>query len=342
MNIPLPRLLFFRGAGVFLSLLPLLLGAQTPIRMEFSHPQMGTMFSIVLYTADEETGRKAAEAAFARIDSLNAHLSDYLPESELNRLCALSGNGQKVPVSEDLWRVMARAQLFSRLSQGAFDVSVGPLTRLWRRAIRRQEMPDPQQITDARARVGWQQIRMYPSEGSMKLMQKEMQLDLGGIGQGFAADEALKVIESFGISQALVDGGGDLMLGDPPPGKKGWEVSLPGIEDAGAPADTTLILSRCGLSTAGDTYRFLESGGIRYSHTLNPLTGMGMTDRRMVTVIAPTCTDADALDTALSVMDPDDGFQLLSLFDGKSSRYAARIVYKAGAEYLKLHSDRWF
>ncbi|GAB4424994.1 MAG: FAD:protein FMN transferase ApbE [Bacteroidia bacterium] len=277
--------------------------SQSLSRYAYQRPLMGTEFRIVLYAADSAQADAAAQAAFARIDSLNSHLSDYLPDSELNRLCATAGQGLRVPVSDDLWRVLVAAQQLARHTGGAFDVSVGPLSRLWRRAMRQQTFPDSARLAEARSRVGYQAIRLYARQQAVELRLPDMRLDLGGIAKGYAGDEALAVLAACGIRMALVDAGGDLSLGDPPPGRTGWEVavSLPGGDSLAA---QTRLLANCGIATSGDTYRYLEHAGRRYSHLIDPRTGMGMSDHRQVTVLAATGMMADAWASAASILDP--------------------------------------
>ena len=141
-----------------------------------------------------------------------------------------------------------------------------------------------------------------------------MRLDLGGIAKGYAVDEALSVLQAHGIDQALVDGGGDLVMGDPPPDSIGWRVGLKVLGKDGQPQDTVLHLANRAIASSGDTYRYLEIDGVKYSHILDPQTGIGLTCRRRVTVIAPEGVWADAWASALSVMGPDKGFQRLNAF----------------------------
>jgi ApbE family len=123
--------------------------AQSPDRFEFSHPQMGTVFKIVCYADKEEIAAAAARRAFERVDTLNARYSDYLPESELNRLCARAGTGERVPISRDLWYILKQSEHYSKASAGAFDVSIGALSRLWRRARNLKTVPDSARISEA-------------------------------------------------------------------------------------------------------------------------------------------------------------------------------------------------
>ncbi len=160
-------------------------------RYEFSHPAMGTLITITLYAPDPAAAKAAAGAAFKRIDALEDILSDYQADSELLRLCD-QPFGTPVPVSAELFDVLQRAQKIARLSDGAFDVTVGPYVRLWRFARKRKVLPTPAEIAAARAAVGWQKLRLDSRARTVTLLVPNMRLDLGSIGKGYAADQALR------------------------------------------------------------------------------------------------------------------------------------------------------
>lgn len=279
-----------------LLLLPIFLPAQQ--RYEFSHPKMGTVFRLVFYTEkDSTTAQSIAKQVFKRVDTLNAIFSDYLPESELNRLSDKAGSGEKIQVSEALWKILRLSKYYAKVSDGAFDPTVGALTRLWRRARNLKEPPDSTRIAAALETVDYRSIRLFKNR-RVQLKLKGTRLDLGGIAQGYAADECLSMLKAAGISNALADAGGDIALGDAPPGAKGWNIER-------ITSDTTkeiLVLANCGITTSGATYRYFEAANsVRYSHIVDPRTGWGITEQRLVTVLAPNAVTADAWATALSV-----------------------------------------
>jgi len=210
-------------------------GAEGPTlrRFERTRVEMAAPVRLLFYANDEATANRAAEAAFSRIRQLNAILSDYDPQSELRQLCATAGDGTYHPLGDDLWRVLVRAQEISRASQGAFDVTVGPVVRLWRRARRQHKLPKPEQLEDARRRVGWTLVELDPKRQAVRLVQPGMRLDLGGIAKGYAADAALAVLAQHGITRALVDAGGDISLGSAPPSEPGWRIGVARLEATG-------------------------------------------------------------------------------------------------------------
>jgi len=298
--------------------------AARPERFEFEQPQMGVPFRIVLYATDEAHAGAAAKAAFARIAELNAALSDYEENSELSRLSRSSGAGKAVKVSDDLWRVLDRAQLVAKASDGAFDVTCGPLVQLWRRARRQRELPASDKLAASRKAVGFSKLVLGEKARTAKLVAPDMRLDLGAIAKGFAADEALKNLRAHGIGRALVAGGGDMAVGDAPPGRSGWRIKLAAHDAEGAPPAEFIELEDCGFATSGDLFQHVEIGGKRHSHIVDPRTGVGLTDHSLVFVIAPDAMRADSLSTAVSVLGPAAGLKLIA----RSRGAEARIVRK--------------
>jgi thiamine biosynthesis lipoprotein len=144
-----------------------------------------------------------------------------------------------------------------------------------------------------------------------------VRLDLGGIAKGYAADRALSELSAAGTPRALVAGGGDLAVGDPPPDTDGWEVALTSLPGTDPPRP--LVLARAGISTSGDTEQWLDAGGTRHSHIIDPRTGLALTERRLVSVIASDATTSDMLATAVSVMGPRDGLRLIEEMPGTAA-----------------------
>lgn len=279
-------------------------------RFEFTEPHMGTTFRIVLYAADETAAKKAAKAAFARVAELNAIMSDYQPTSELMKLCE-KARGEPVKVSADLFEVLKKADEFSKLTDGALDVSIGPVVRLWRRARRTRTLPKAEEIKKALDLVDYRKIKLDPKGRTVQLLLMGMLLDLGSIGKGYAADAALAVLRQHGITQALVAAGGDIAVGDAPPDTRGWKVGIAPLKNPDAPPTHYLLLKNAGVSTSGDSEQFVELGGKRYSHIVDPKTGIGLVGRRSVTVVAPNATTSDGLDTGLCVLGVERGLKIV-------------------------------
>ncbi len=279
-------------------------------RFTFTEPHMGTTFRIVLYATDEATAQKAAKAAFARVAELNLIMSDYRPDSELMKLCEKAG-GPPVEVSADLFAVLQKSEEFARLTDGAFDVSISPVVRLWRKARKSGELPTAEAIKAALERVDFHKIKLDAKGRTVQLMLMGMLLDLGGIAKGYAADAALAILRQHGITRALVAAGGDIAVGDTPPDAPGWKVGIAPLKNPQAEPTYYLQLKNAGVSTAGDAEQFVEIAGKRYSHIIDPKTGMALVGRRSVTVVAPNATTSDGMDTGLCVLGVERGLKII-------------------------------
>jgi FAD:protein FMN transferase len=317
--------------------LPLALrGAAPEQRFEFAEPHMGTMVRLVLYAPDADKANAAAKGAFTRIRALDESLSDYRDTSELNQVSRQSGGGP-VKVSGDLFRVLLAAQRFARASGGAFDVTAGPLSLLWREARRRQALPNSPRIADARTRVGRDKLQLDPSRQTVRLRERGMQLDVGGIAKGFAADEAAAVLRQCGIRSALIAAGGDIVVMAAPPDAAGWRVAVASIDGPKHPPAGYLTLQNAAVSTSGDAEQFMVVDGVRYSHIFDPRTGRALTGRSSVTVVAPKGTTSDALATAASVLGGRQGTRLVDRLPGA----AALIVDAREGPVQTYESRRW-
>jgi thiamine biosynthesis lipoprotein len=311
-------------------------GLAADTRFQFSQTEMAVPVKVVLYAPTQALATRIAQAAFDRIAALNQVFTDYDTQSELMRLSSTSGEGIAVPVSEDLWRVLSRAQQISRMSAGAFDISVGPVVRLWRRARRQKELPPNVQLHETLSRVGYEKIRLFPADHKVELTTKGMRLDLGGIAKGYILAAALETMRQQGVRAAMIHAGGDSALGDPPPGRSGWRIGV-GMLKSDAPPLEFLSLANTSVASSGDMWQFVEIGGRRYSHIVDPRTGVGLTGRSNVTVVAPDGATADALATAVSVLGHERGLRLID-----ATPDAAALVLHANGDQVEVHhSKRW-
>jgi thiamine biosynthesis lipoprotein len=285
------------------------------LRFERAELHMATPFRLVAYAPDEATAAAAFDAAMERIGQLDSAFNDYDPSSELSRLGAASPTPEPVPVSEDLWRILERATAFAELTDGAFDPTLGPLTRLWRRSRRLGRLPSADVLHSAQSAAGYRHLRLQRQHRGVALDRAGMRLDLGGIGQGFAADEALAVLRAHGLERALVDASGDVACGAAPPGRTGWRIGIAPLEPDGPPS-RYLELADGAVSTSGDAFQFVEIDAVRYAHIVDPRTGLGLVGRCSATVIAADCTTADALATAACVLGAEPTLALVARLPG--------------------------
>jgi thiamine biosynthesis lipoprotein len=260
---------------------------------------------------------KTGKGTVIDISMLEA-LSDWMPESEVRRLPAAAG--AVTPVGADLGAALEASLRWNALTGGAFDPTVGALTKLWRTARRAGQVPSADDSAAARARCGAPHVRFDPRTRTYAADIDGLELDFGGIGQGMAADAALAVLRARGITSALVDLSGDIAVGDAPPGRDAWRVEL---DD---PWHTVLLLENAAVTTSGDRFQHLDvatgaAQPARLSHIIDPATGEPLRNRVEVTAVARTATDADALATSLCVMGPERGRALLERVQNASARW---------------------
>ncbi len=316
--------LFSRGVAVlfFCLLAPRPLLSQKLERFSFEKAEMGLPVRVTLYAPSEAEAVASAEAAFARLEALNSIFTDYDSDSELSRLSDSSGMGREVSVSPELWHVLSFALHVSERSSGAFDITVGPVVNLWRTARRKKALPSEERLHEALARTGYALIRMNAATHGVELTRARMRLDMGGIAKGYMLEEARQVVVARGQPQCMLSGGGDMALGDPPPETNGWRVEVAALDTEGARPARLLYLRNCSVATSGDLYQRLEINGKRYSHIVDPRTGVGLTDHSQVTVIARRGIEADALSKVLAVLGPEEGGRIIE----ESPEVVARVI----------------
>ncbi len=290
------------AGGAVLLLLLLYFNTSAQSRYEFRHPQMGTIFRTILYTNDSLSATYTAKKAFIRLDELNIILSDYREDSEVNTLCRTAGSDQFIRISNDLWAILQASVKAAELSEGYFDVTIGPLTQLWRRMKRQKQLPSPIQISEAKARIGIEKILFNADNQSVMLTQKHMRIDFGGIGKGYAEDEMMKILSQNNIKSAMIEAGGNILVSNSPPDSpKGWEITI---------GTKKVFVKNCGISTSGDVFQFVEIEGKKYAHILDPKTGIGFSNPHQVSVIAQDGASSDWLSTALYLMPKKSGQKL--------------------------------
>jgi len=313
-----------------------------PGRFTETRRLMGVPWTITVH-APAAVAAAAIAAGFAEVARLERILSDYDPASELSRLSARAPTREPVEVGEDLWRVLSRAAEIRDATDAAFDPTVGPLTSLWRQARRTGRLPAGDRLAAARQAVGPEALRLVPALRAVSLERPGMRLDLGGIGMGYAVDRALEVIGRHGIDAAMVDASGDIGVSGPPPGSPGWSIAIAPVRAgrAALPAagdeGERLVLVHQAVTTSGDAFQAVEIAGRRYSHIVDPRTGLGVAGPAAVTVLAGDCTTADALATAASVLGPDRGLRLVAAEPGCS----ARFVWQEDGQFRNATSSGW-
>ncbi len=271
-------------------------------RFSFTESKMGSPFSIVLFAADSLQATTVSAGCFRLVDSLVVIFSDYIDSSELNRLCVRAGTANGFACSAALYDILSQSATAWKKSKGSFDITLGPLTRLWRQARKEKKFPTAIQIKEKRALTGFSKVRLDNSTHTAWLRQAGMQLDLGGIGQGYIAQKTIDFILANGIENALVDVSGDIACIGHPTGRSGWSVAINVPESRQDLLPDHLLLSNQAVTTSGDVYQYMEHAGKRYSHIIDPATGYGLTSQKNVTVITRDGTTADWLTKACSIL----------------------------------------
>jgi FAD:protein FMN transferase len=292
------------GVGFLILCHGLTIQADEVKRFDFVEQHMGTQFRFVLYGPDAAKAETAAKAGYARVAELNRIFSDYDNQSETMRLCKHfdQPNAEAKKVSREMIFVLKSAIALSEKSEGAFDVTIGPVVQLWRLSRRTQKLPNKEELEDARSRLGYQKIILNESNQTVKLALPKMRLDFGGIVKGYAADEVLAIFRKHGINAGLVAAGGDITCMGNPPNEPGWTVEIQPL--AGTKTKRTLLLKDQAVSTSGDAENYVLIDGVRYSHIVDPKTGLGLSGERQVTVIAPRGIQADSHTKAALLLEP--------------------------------------
>ncbi|MFK7735726.1 MAG: FAD:protein FMN transferase [Pirellulaceae bacterium] len=275
---------------------------------EWTFPTMGTRMSLTAYAADKKIAKAAFDAAEARVREIASTLSDYDRESETSLLTTAAYPGPE-NVSEDLWNVLVASEKWYKRTDGAFDSSLGSVTRLWRKYRRSERIPSQDELQKALSSTGWSNVHLEAKTQSICLKRPDIKLDFGGIGKGYAVDEAFGVLQDFGVHRCLVNLSGNMRAGEPPPGREAWRIEIAPVQRGEKPL-RRIAVANTALATSGDLWQFIEIDGIRRSHVLDPKTGYGVPGPTSVTAIAETALDADALATAACILPRDKAIRL--------------------------------
>jgi thiamine biosynthesis lipoprotein len=269
-------------------------GIGETLRLEKSVAAMGSTYTVVAYGGDRSQLENAVEASFDEVQRLDGLLSNYRPDSpwsEVNRFAA----ERPVKVPEELFRLLEACQGYSRESSGAFDVTVGPLMKLWGFYSGQGRLPHKAEVLAVLARVGYRHIRLDPAALTVRFDRPGVEMDPGGIGKGYAVDRMVEILKQHGVACALVSGAGSSIyaLGAPPTQARGWRVE---IRDPRRPSRTadTLYLKDQSMSTSGNYEKFFRAEGRLWSHIMDPRTGYPAPGMLSVSVVAPRTLDSEA------------------------------------------------
>jgi len=285
-----------------------LLQAQTR-KFSYSEMKMGSAFNLIIVSADSNKANHLARKSYELVDSLNHIFSNYDSSSELSKINASAGL-LPYKMSTAMLDLVQKSQYAYIQSKGAYDISIGPLSSLWRNARKAKLFPEASTVLATKKLVGLNQVKINKRLGTIFLPNANMQLDFGGIAKGYIAQWVINFLKANGIQQALVDAGGDIVMSGAPLNQQGWLIGVNLPETTDDLLNKKLQLSNCSVATSGDVFQFIEYKGVKYSHIINPLTGYGVTNLRNVTIIAKTGATADWLATACSILPIKEAKQL--------------------------------
>jgi thiamine biosynthesis lipoprotein len=309
----------------------------------FEEPKMGSPFTITIYATDSLKAATAATDAFRKADQLNEILSDYVDSSEINRLSISAGHNRYIIVSLPLFDILQRSLEAAEWSGGAYDITIGPVVQLWRKARKTKIFPSRDSIKLALTKTGYQYMHLNPGDHSVYLEKAGMKLDVGGLGKGFVAASSMQVLHEYGFDCAMINAGGKIVTGKKPPEKQGWLIGVNAPGEKREILSQLLVLHEMSVATSGDIYQYVEFNGKRYSHIVDPKTGIGLTRPVNVTAIASDGTTADWLATACSVLSAKKSFRLIKKFPGAALLITVNRngkIYKKSSPNFKYYLQK--
>jgi len=281
----------------------------------FDGSTMGTSYSLRWVAKDDRQVAEIQQAVEERLALINQQMSTYVPESEISRFNTLRSG--EMPVSAELAGLVQRSQAISEQTDGAFDITVGPLVNLWGFGSEGRVIsaPSADKIASIRTRVGYQKLGVSQNP-PLLTKATNLQVDLSAIAKGYAVDQLASLLLTKGINNYLVEIGGELKLSGNKPNGESWKIAIEAPLTTERAAQYVLPISNIAMATSGDYRNYFEEDGVRYSHTIDPLTGAPINHALVsVTVLHPSCADADALATALMVMGDKRGVEFARRHD---------------------------
>jgi FAD:protein FMN transferase len=278
-------------------------------KSQFHFGTITDITAIVKTSADQ----KAIDLAFDTMKDIDDRMSVYNNGSEVAQINRLAGRSN-AKVSNDTLNVIEKALYYSKISDGMFDITVGPLMDIWGFRTGKNHIPSDSEISKALSLIDYRKVKIDRSGSTVELISTGMKMDIGAIAVGYAVDKAINVLKDNGIKKALVNGGGEIYALGSPPGKDTWRIGIQHPRRSNALLGT-IELKDLAVSTSGDYENYFEVNGKRYCHIMNPKTGKSVEEIMSVTVVAETTTEADALSTVLFIMGAKEGMKLAEKLD---------------------------
>ena len=286
------------------------------MRFEHQFPVMGVVAKLIAYADNRADFDTAVKLAITASNDLESIFSNYSTESECEKLCLSAPHSIPENVSDELFEVLSASQRLNKLTDGAFDPTMGAATFKWRMARKRNRLPSAKTISKAMNFSGWSHLTLDSENKSVAVQIKGLRFDFGGIAKGYAADKVIAIFREQGIDSALVDFGGDIVVGKRPPDSRGWKIKI----QSSSTTDQVLLLENCAVATSGDLEQHLTKNNIKYSHIIDPRTGKAIENSCGVTVISETGMVADAVASAICVLGPAAGMRTIKEFPATEVR----------------------
>ena len=285
---------------------------------------MATRFEIVLHGENPASLRAAGEEAFDEIDRIESQLSLFKPTSEIAQLNSSAAH-KPVRVTPDLFSLLERAKKLSEETAGVFDITIAPLMRCWGLMQREGKIPSPEELAEARAKIGMSKVHLNPADFTVRFECEGVMLDLGAIGKGYAIEKAAGLLREAGVTSALIHGGTSTVqaIGNPP-GEDVWKIAIEQPDKKNLFA--TVPLKDESLSVSAVWGKSFEVGGKMFGHVIDPRSGQPVSDSLLAAVVLPSATETDALSTALLVSGADGFEKIASLRDGIRAVLVCRDV----------------
>ena len=295
---------------------------------------MGTRIFVELWSEDDDQGKQRGEQAIDAVMDEMRHIDEtmsvYKPTSEISRVNELAAK-QPVRISKELFQLLTTALEYSRITEGAFDITYASVGYMY--DFRQRQRPTEQEIQTALPAINYRHVLLDAATGSVRFSQPGVRIDLGGIAKGFAVDRGIDILLARGYTHALVNAGGDSRVVGDRFGKP-WII---GIRHPDHPDQivTRVPLTDRAFSTSGDYERYFDEGGVRYHHIIDPHTGHSASKVRSATVMAPTATRTDGLSKTAFVLGPDEAIRIYNALPDVDAILVAldgRILYTKGLE----------
>jgi FAD:protein FMN transferase len=334
------RIAIMAGVAVFLAagmVFYVMVKIRQPVEVDGGYRQvMGTFARIVAVARHERQAISCIEAGFGELKRIDAIMSDYKQDSQLSKVNR-EAFANPVKVSSELFEILQKSVEYSKLTNGAFDITVGPLVDLWHKAGETNTMPDENTLTSVKSRVGYKKLILDANEQTVRFAVEGMRLDLGAIAKGYAVDKAVEAMQRCGASGGMVDAGGNIRCFGMHANRNIWMFGLQDPNSANknemGQIPIVMKLKDMSVATSGDYRRFVTVGGKKVSHIIDTSSATGAKKLSSDTIIAVKAVDADALSTAVNVLGVEKGLTLIESLDGVEA-----ILITAGPDYRVFKS----